>query len=129
MTQVVQAPVPSNDGVCTVRAVDDQARPAGRWWCRWRTGPPASPCPAAGAFTVNWAKAPTALVPLQNPVPEKPAQLVSMVPVQTAGDVLRLEAGGRGGRRAGRPGRPRLSPCRAAAGDERFESHHLSPRE
>jgi hypothetical protein len=27
------------------------------------------------------------LVPLQKPVPEKPAQLLSMVPVQTAGEV------------------------------------------
>ena len=43
--------------------------------------------PAAEAFTVNWAYAPTALVPLQNPLPEKPAQLESIVPVQTAGEV------------------------------------------
>src|SRR5688500_18433333 len=37
------------------------------------------------AFTVNCAEAPTALLPLQNPVPEYPDQLVSMEPVHTAG--------------------------------------------
>lgn len=42
--------------------------------------------PDAGAVTVNWAYAPVALVPLQNPLPENPAQSESIVPVQTAGD-------------------------------------------
>src|SRR5688572_21124964 len=42
--------------------------------------------PAEAAFTVNWTKALTALVPLQNPLPENPAQSLSMVPVQVAGE-------------------------------------------
>ena len=41
----------------------------------------------AAAFTVNWAYAPVALVPLQKPEPENPAQSLSIVPVQTAGEV------------------------------------------
>ena len=38
--------------------------------------------PAVGALTVHVMVEPTALVTLQNPVPEKPAWLLSMVPWQ-----------------------------------------------
>jgi hypothetical protein len=43
--------------------------------------------PAAEAFTVNWAYPLVALGPLQKPDPENPDQLLSIVPVQTAGAV------------------------------------------
>jgi hypothetical protein len=42
--------------------------------------------PPAGALTVNCAAAPTAFRALQNPVPENPVWLVSIVPSQVAGD-------------------------------------------
>src|SRR5262245_2554775 len=84
VTQVFQAPVPSNDGVCTVLPLT--IRLAGRAVVvPLANRNPNVAVPAAEALTVNWAKAPTALVPLQKPVPENPAQLLSMVPVQTAG--------------------------------------------
>jgi len=83
---VVQAPVASNEGVCTVAPLT--IRLAGRAVVvPLANRNPNVAVPAFEALTVNWAKAPTALVPLQNPVPEKPAQLLSMVPVQTAGAV------------------------------------------
>jgi hypothetical protein len=43
--------------------------------------------PAAAGVTVNCAKAPAAAVPLQNPLPEKPAWFESIVPSHTAGAV------------------------------------------
>lgn len=69
VTQVDQAPVPSNDGVCTVDPLTTS--PAGRAavvplakrMCRVAV-------PDAGAVTVNWAEPLVELVPLQNPLPE-----------------------------------------------------------
>lgn len=69
VAHVDQAPVASNDGVCTVDPLT--IRLAGRAVAvplAKRTLSVA--VPAAGAFTVNCAWAPTALVPLQNPLPE-----------------------------------------------------------
>jgi hypothetical protein len=84
VAHVDQAPVPSNDGVCTVDPLT--IRPAGRAVVvPLANRTPNVAVPDVDAFTVNWAPAPTALVPLQKPLPEKPAQLESMVPVQVAG--------------------------------------------
>src|SRR5262245_11754405 len=86
VTQVFHAPVPSNDGVCTVDPLT--IRLAGRAAVvPLANRTPSVAAPAADAVTVNWAKAPVALVPLQNPLPEKGAQSESMVPVQVAGEV------------------------------------------
>ncbi len=69
VVQVVQAPVASNDAVAAV--VPLTATVAGRAVAvplAKRT--PRVAVPALAAFTVNWAYAPEALVPLQNPLPE-----------------------------------------------------------
>src|SRR5262245_28047189 len=83
VTQVFHAPVPSNDGVCTVDPLT--IRLAGRTvvvpLANWTSS---VALPAADAFTANCTYAPVAFVPLQNPLPEKGAQSESMVPVQVA---------------------------------------------
>lgn len=86
VTQVDQAPVPSKDGVCTVvpLTTSEAARAAAVPLAK-RTFSVA--VPAVAAFTVNWTEPLVALVPLQNPLPEKPVQSESMVPEQTAGEV------------------------------------------
>src|SRR5262245_11704861 len=86
VTQVVHNPVPSNDAVCTVAPLTMTS--AGRLVVvplAKRT--PSVAVPANEEFTVNCAAAPTALLPLQNPLPEKPAWLESIVPLQVAGAV------------------------------------------
>jgi hypothetical protein len=86
VTQLDQAPVPSNDGVCTADPLTIKL--AGRAVVvPLANRTPNVAVPAVDAFTVNCAAAPTALVPLQNPDPENPAQLESMVPVQVAGEL------------------------------------------
>src|SRR2546423_12144951 len=84
--QVEQAPVPSNVTDCTVVpfTITSVGRVVVVPLAKWTT---AVAAPEVDAATVNCAKAPAALVPLQNPVPENPAQLLSMVPVHTAGEL------------------------------------------
>src|SRR3954454_4886589 len=82
--QADHAPVPSNGTVN--RVVPLTMTSAGRLVVApLANRTVAVPAPEVVAFTVNCAKAPTALVALQNPAPENPGQLLSMVPVQTAG--------------------------------------------
>ena len=84
VTHVLQAPVPSNDGVCTVDPLT--IRLAGRAVVVPLANRTATVAvPAAATFTVNCAWAPVALLALQNPEPEYPDQFESIVPVQTAG--------------------------------------------
>src|SRR4051794_22563904 len=81
----VQVPVLSNDTDCTVEPLTITS--VGRTVVvplANRTTTVA--VPDADAATVNCAAAPAALVPLQNPLPEKPAQLESTVPEQVAGE-------------------------------------------
>src|SRR5687767_8648440 len=86
VTQVDQAPVPSNDGACTVEPLT--IRFTGRTVVLpLANRTPTVAVPAAPAFTVNCAYAPVALFALQNPLPEKPVQFASMVPVHTEGEV------------------------------------------
>ena len=86
VTHVVQAPVPSNDGDCTVDPFT--ARLAGlAVVVPLANRIPNVAVPAAAAFTVNWTKPLVALLPLQNPLPEKPVWLYSMTPSHVDGDV------------------------------------------
>ena len=69
VTQFDQAPVPSNDGACTVDPFT--ARLAGRAVVVPLANRTANVAvPEAEAFTVNWTKPFVALGPLQNPLPE-----------------------------------------------------------
>lgn len=86
VTHVVHAPVPSN--VVPATRVPLTRMSGGRAVVvPLANRTPSVAVPAVGALTVNWAFAPTALDALQNPVPEKPAWLVSMVPLHDAGAV------------------------------------------
>ena len=85
IAHVDHPPVPSNVGVCTAEPLTIKLA------CRAVLVPLANRTrnvagPAVDAFTVNSAYAPAALSPLQNPLPEKPAQSASIVPVQIAGE-------------------------------------------
>jgi hypothetical protein len=84
VTHVPQAPVPSNDTDCTVAPLTITS--AARLLVVPLANRTATVAVPAAAFTVNWVWAPVALVPLQNPEPENPAQSLSIVPVQTDGD-------------------------------------------
>src|SRR3954454_18457313 len=84
--RVDQAPVASNDADVTVEPFTTTfAGRAAVVPLAKRTFSVA--VPAVAAVTVNWAYPAVELVPLQNPVPEKPVQSESMVPVQTAGEL------------------------------------------
>src|SRR5262245_53572518 len=83
VTHVFHAPVPSNDGDCTVDPLT--TRLAGRAVVvPLANRTPRVAVPAADAVTVNCTYAPDALVPLQKPLPEKGAQSESTVPWQVA---------------------------------------------
>jgi hypothetical protein len=103
--------VPSNDGVCTVDPLT--TRLAGRAVVvPLANRTPTVAVPDAEAFTVNCAAAPTVLVPLQNPDPENPAQLESIVPEQVAGE---FSASYRvGAATAGDPDHTRTAPATRA---------------
>src|SRR5687767_8058253 len=86
VTQESQVPVPSNEGDWTVVPLTS------KFVARAVVVPLANRIPSVAVpepdeFTVNWAKPLVALVPLQNPPPENPLQLESMVPLQLAGEV------------------------------------------
>ncbi|GAB4004704.1 hypothetical protein GCM10029992_50490 [Glycomyces albus] len=85
VVQALHDPVFSNDGEATVAPLTTRSAPR---------APPEEPLanrirtvasPAASASTVNCTPVPVSLGPLQNPLPEYPAWLVSTVPSQTAG--------------------------------------------
>lgn len=74
VVHAVHVPVDSNETVAAVEPL--RIRSAGRavplvWPLANRI--PSLAVPGVGAFTVNWAYAPAAALPLHNPLPEKPA--------------------------------------------------------
>src|SRR4051812_5186503 len=84
--QFVQAPVGAKAGVATTLPLTVTVD--GRFAVPPLAQPKVSVAgPAVAVVTVQVAAAPTALVVLQNPAPENPAQLASMVPAQVAGAV------------------------------------------
>ncbi|TDB72565.1 hypothetical protein E1182_22850 [Micromonospora sp. KC721] len=116
MTHVLHAPVPSNDGVCTV--VPLTARLAGRVVVPLANRIPSVTLPAVATFTVNCTAAPVALVVLQNPLPEYPDQSESIVPSQVAGEVsasYRVVAADASGKPTAAPAATTLGPVSKSA--------------
>jgi hypothetical protein len=85
VTQVSQVPVPSNAPAALTTAPLTMMSAGRPVVVPLEYRIPSVAVPAAAAFTVNCAAAPTALSALQNPVPEKPVWFASISPAHVAG--------------------------------------------